>query len=260
MTVIQAIVLGILQGIGEFLPISSSAHLVLVPYIFGWDYQGLAYDVMLHMGTLAAVLIYFAKDWIKIFKDAFARKPGTDGKMLWFLVAASIPASVFGFLLNDLAETAFRDQRWIALNLIFFSFFIFWADKKAKQNLSEDKLNLKYALLIGLAQCLALLPGASRSGMTIMAALFLGFTRSTSAKFSFLLSTPVIFGAGLFEALKLSSSDLNAVFAYGFLASFITGFAVIGFFMHWLKKHGLIPFIVYRVLLGTCILLSAILL
>lgn len=254
MTEYQAIVLGILQGAGEFLPISSSAHLALAPGIFGWNYQGLAYDVMLHLGTLLAVVVYFGRDWLGIFKAALKGPREKDGRMLWLLVAGSAPAGILGLLLHKQAETAFRDPRWIAFNLIFFSLFIWLADRKATQKLGAEAFMLKDALIMGLAQSIALMPGASRSGMTIMAALFLGYTRPAAARLSFLLGTPVILGAGLLEAGKLTAGDLNAAFVYGMLASFLSGLAVIGFFMAWLKKRGLGPFLVYRVLLGTWIL------
>lgn len=273
MTNFQSIILGILQGLGEFLPISSSAHLAAIPSFLGWEYQGLAYDVMLHAGTLLAVLIYFARDWHEILRDAFvplfkreegksvfqalkeniSEKPDTAG-LLWLLVIATIPAGIFGVLLDDIAENTFRGPRWMAANLIIFSIFIFMADRKAAQIRDERGLTLKHALIIGLAQCLALMPGASRSGMTIMAALFLGYTRPSAARFSFLLSTPVIGGAALLKAMKFSAADINMPFILGIAASFITGLLVISFFMKWLKKHGLMPFLVYRVLLGLAIL------
>ena len=250
----HAIVLGLLQGTGEFLPISSSAHLALAPHVFGWAYQGLAYDVMLHMGTLLAVLIYFAKDWRKIFTDAFTRPREREGRVLWLLAAASVPAGVMGLLLHHQAETAFRDPRWIACNLIFFSLFIYLADRRPRQDLGEDAFTLKAALLIGLAQTLALMPGASRSGMTIMAALFLGYTRPAAARISFLLGTPVILGAGLLEAFKLTAADLNAAFAWGLAASFVSGLASISFLLAWVKKRRLTPFLVYRTGLGAAML------
>ena len=170
MTNFQAIVLGVLQGAGEFLPISSSAHLAIAPRLFGWEYQGLAYDVMLHLGTLLAVLIYFARDWLKIFRDAITAPRSPEGRMLWLLALASVPAGAAGLLLNDYAETVFRDPLWIAFNLVFFSFVIYAADRKPAQALDESAFSPRHALLIGLAQCVALMPGASRSGMTIMAA------------------------------------------------------------------------------------------
>ena len=278
MTSIQAIVLGILQGLGEFLPISSSAHLALAPYLFGWEYQGLDYDVMLHGGTLIAVLLYFAKDWYEIIRDAFVPfldkankgkgivfllkenikdKPDTAG-MLWLLILATIPAGVFGVLLDDLAENLFRNPAWMGANLLIFSIFIIWADKTARQDKDEKGLTIRHALLIGLAQCIALMPGASRSGMTIMAALFLGYSRPAAARFSFLLSTPVIGGAALLKALKFSAGDITMPFVFGILASFITGFVVIKFFMAWIRSKNLMPFMVYRIILGIIILVYAI--
>ena len=278
MTSIQAIVLGILQGLGEFLPISSSAHLALAPYLFGWEYQGLDYDVMLHGGTLIAVLLYFAKDWYEIIRDAFVPfldkankgkgivsllkenirdKPDTAG-MLWLLILATIPAGVFGVLLDDLAENLFRNPAWMGANLLIFSVFIIWADKTARQDKDEKGLTIRHALLIGLAQCIALMPGASRSGMTIMAALFLGYSRPAAARFSFLLSTPVIGGAALLKALKFSAGDITMPFVFGILASFITGFVVIKFFMAWIRSKNLMPFMVYRIILGIIILVYAI--
>jgi undecaprenyl-diphosphatase len=255
MTEQQAVILGILQGAGEFLPISSSAHLALAPRVFGWEYQGLAYDVMLHLGTLLAVLVYFAKDWLKIFRDAFASPRTPEGRLLPLLVLASVPAAVAGLLLNDYAETVFRDPLWIAFNLVFFSFVIWAADRRPAQDIDEGAFTAKHALLIGLAQCIALMPGASRSGMTIMAALFLGYRRSSAARLSFLLSTPVILGAGLLEARKITPDQLTPAFAWGLAASLFSGLAFIWLLMSWMKRRNLTPFLVYRVLLGAAIFL-----
>ncbi|MCM2267995.1 MAG: undecaprenyl-diphosphate phosphatase [Elusimicrobiales bacterium] len=255
MTELQAIILGILQGAGEFLPISSSAHLALAPRLFGWEYQGLAYDVMLHLGTLLAVLIYFGRDWVRIFRDAFTSPRPQGGALLWLLVLASVPAALAGLLLNDYAETLFRDPLWIAFNLVFFSFFIWLADRKPAQTLDEPAFTARHALLIGLAQCIALMPGASRSGMTIMAALFLGYRRPAAARLSFLLSTPVILGAGLLELRKLSPDQLNAPFAWGLAAAFLSGLAFIKLLMSWMQRRTLTPFLVYRVALGVTIFL-----
>jgi len=253
-TEFQAVILGILQGAGEFLPISSSAHLALAPRLFGWEYQGLAYDVMLHLGTLLAVLIYFAKDWLNIFKDAFTAPRSPGGRMLPLLALASVPAALAGLLLNDYAETLFRDPAWIAANLIGFSALIAWADLRPAQAADESAFSARHALLIGLAQCLALMPGASRSGMTIMAALFLGYTRSSAARISFLMSTPVILGAALLESRKITPDQLNPAFAWGLLASFLSGLAFIWLLMSWMKRRTLAPFLAYRVLLGAAIL------
>lgn len=253
MTELQAILLGVLQGVGEFLPISSSAHLALAPYILGMNYQGLAYDVMLHLGTLLAILIYFARDWALIIKAGLTRPRESDGRLLWLIAAGTVPAAVFGLLLEDLAETAFRNPFWIAFNLVFFSALIYAADRKPAQTLKAGALTLKHILLIGLAQCLALMPGASRSGMTIMAALFLGYTRYDAARFSFLLATPVIFGAGLLKLREIHAADMNAAFALGLAASFAAGLASIKLLLAYLKDKDLTPFLIYRVLLGLSI-------
>lgn len=273
MTELHAVVLGVLQGVGEFLPISSSAHLALAPYIFGWQYQGLAYDVMLHLGTLLAIAVYFAPDWLAIIRAGLAslgtwttpamsprtiscavsgqpRPNERDGRLLWLLAAGSVPAAAAGLFLHDQAEHAFRDPAWIAFNLIFFSGLIYLSDKSPSQKKTVGDINLKDIALIGLAQSVALMPGASRAGMTIMAALFLGYARYDAARLSFLLATPVIFGAGLLEARKIALSDLNAAFAAGVIAAFIAGLLSIKFLLSYLKSKNLTPFIAYRVMLG----------
>lgn len=253
MTLFQSAVLGILQGIGEFLPISSSAHLAIVPYFFGWNYQGLAYDVMLHLGTLCAILIYFAKDWLKIIKDGIQEPAGKDGKLLWLVALATIPGALAGYFLEGYAETLFRNPSWIGFNLLFFSIFIYLADRKPKQSFDISSINVKDALLIGFAQALAIFPGASRSGMTIMAGLFLGYKREDSARFSFLLATPIIFGAGVLEMRKFQSSILDLTGISGFLFSFISGYLSIKFLLSYLKTKNLTIFIIYRILLGLLI-------
>lgn len=253
MTELYAVLLGVLQGVGEFLPISSSAHLALAPYIFGAAYQGLAYDVMLHLGTLLAIIIYFARDWAGIIKAGLTRPKEADGRVLWLLAAGTVPAAVAGALLKGLAETAFRNPLWIAFNLVFFSVLIYAADRKPAQKLSIGELGFRDILLIGLAQCIALMPGASRSGMTIMAALFLGYTRYDAARLSFLLATPIIFGAGLLEMREIHAVDLNAAFAAGLTASFVAGLISIKFLLTWLRSRNLTPFLIYRILLGLSI-------
>lgn len=253
MTLFQSIVLGILQGIGEFLPISSSAHLAIVPYFCGWNYQGLAYDVMLHLGTLCAILIYFANDWIKIIKQGIQEPAGKNGKLLWLVALATIPGALTGYFLEDMAESIFRNPAWIGFNLIFFSIFIYLADRKPRQAFEINLINVKDSLLIGFAQALAIFPGASRSGMTIMAGLFLGYKREDSARFSFLLATPIIFGAGVLEMRKFQSSILDLTGVLGFLCAFVSGYLSIKFLLAYLKTKNLTPFIIYRLLLGLLI-------
>jgi undecaprenyl-diphosphatase len=249
----QAIFLGILQGVGEFLPISSSAHLAVFPYLFNWSYQGLSYDVMLHLGTLLAVLSVFWKDWLKIIKQGLTQPSSDDGKLLWYLALASVPGAVAGYLLEDKAETVFREPWVIGLSLLLFSVLIFLADRKAANQKALPEITWKHALLIGLAQSLAIIPGASRSGMTIMAALFLGYRRETAARFSFLLSTPIIAGAALLTLPKVSLAQVNGPFLTGLAASTLFGFLSIRFLLSYLKSKNLLPFVIYRVLLSLVI-------
>ncbi|MBC7362432.1 MAG: undecaprenyl-diphosphatase UppP [Candidatus Aminicenantes bacterium] len=256
MSYLQAVVLGFLQGLGEFLPISSSAHLAIAPYFFNWNYQGLQYDVMLHLGTLLAIVAFFWKDWVKIIADGIRKPQEQEGRLLWYIVIATIPGALAGYLLEEKAETVFREPWAIAFSLIIFSLFIFLADKLAKNQKDLDSLNLVEVLLIGLAQSLAILPGASRSGMTIMAALFLGYRRQTAARFSFLLATPLIIGAALLEVPKISLAQVNGPFVVGFLSSAIFGFLSIKFLLSFLKTKNLVPFVVYRLVLAVLILLK----
>lgn len=256
MSYLQAVVLGFLQGLGEFLPISSSAHLAIAPYFFNWNYQGLQYDVMLHLGTLLAIVAFFWKDWIKIIADGIRKPREQEGRLLWYIVVATIPGALAGYLLEDKAETVFREPWAIAFSLMIFSLFIFLADKLAKNQKDLDSLNLVEVLLIGLAQSLAILPGASRSGMTIMAALFLGYRRQSAARFSFLLATPLIIGAALLEVPKISLAQVNGPFVVGFLSSAIFGFLSIKFLLSFLKTKNLVPFVVYRLVLAVLILLK----
>jgi undecaprenyl-diphosphatase len=259
MNIIESAFLGVIQGIGEFLPISSSAHLVIFPYLLNIKYQGLQFDVILHIGTLFAIIIFFFKDWLKIFKDAYQKPKSNEGKLLWHLVIATIPAGLIGLLFEKQAEEIFRNPLLIGLNLIFFSAFIYLSDRKAKEYLSAENFNIKSALIIGLAQAIAILPGASRSGMTIMAALFLGYKRHDSARISFLMATPIIFGAGILELRKLNIHQMDINLITALLISFIFGILSIKFLLDYLKKKDLKIFIVYRVILGLVVILKYIL-
>ncbi|HNT98276.1 MAG TPA: undecaprenyl-diphosphate phosphatase [Elusimicrobiales bacterium] len=254
--IIQAIILGAVQGLTEFLPVSSSAHLVLFPRFLGWEYKGLSYDVMLHMGTLGAVVSVFWRDWLRLVKDGFARPAAPEGRGLWLLVLATVPAGLAGILLEDLAENVFRGETWMAVNLALFAGVMWFADRRAGGVKSLADLTVKSALLIGLFQALAIMPGASRSGVTITAALLLGFSRAESARVSFLLSTPIILGAGLLEGFKLGFGVMDPATIAGFLSAFATGWAAISFLMRYLRTNTLLPFVVYRALLAGLICLS----
>ena len=256
MTIFDAVLLGLIQALGEFLPISSSAHLVLLPYLRGQVYQGLAFDVMLHFATLLAVLLYFWKDWWVLVKNGLTHPTSREGRMLWYLAAATVPAAIAGFLLNDWAENTFRSPVMIAACLIIFACILWVADhgKAAKRETEIFDVPFTTMLLIGCAQALAIMPGVSRSGITITAALFLGLGRSVSARISFLLSAPIIAGAAVLEAGKLSLSDFSAPLCWGFGTAFVAALFVIGGLMKFIKTHHFDVFVYYRILLGLFII------
>ncbi len=255
MTITTAIILGLLQALGEFLPISSSAHLVLFSFFTNGDYQGLTFDVMLHLATLIAVCFYFRNDLINLIKKGLTEPKSEDGRLFWYIGLATIPAAVAGYFLEDLAENTFRAPLVLACTLIIFAILLFIADRKGKQNI-KDNLSLKVMMLIGCAQALALIPGVSRSGITITAALFLGLSRSLSARISFLLSMPIIAGAAVLKISHISLSQIDAPLIAGFLSAMIGGFLVIKFLMKYIQKHNFDIFVYYRILLGILILLK----
>jgi len=255
MTIFSAVLLGFIQAAGEFLPVSSSAHLALLPWLLGETYQGLTYDVMLHAATLFAVLFYFRKEWFEIIKNGLTKPKSDDGKILWLLVVATIPAAVAGLLFQKQIENTLRSPFIMAGALIFFALVLFYADKKGGKG--GAVMSWKNMLIIGCAQAVALIPGASRSGVTITAALLLGFGREESAKISFLLSVPVIAGAFVMKARHINPADINAAFVLGFLTALIGGFLVIKFLMKFLQKHNFNIFVVYRIALGIVIILTA---
>lgn len=255
MTIFDGILLGLIQALGEFLPISSSAHLVLLPFFRGQVYQGLAFDVILHAATLLAVLLYFWKDWWVLLKNGLSAPRTPQGSMLWKLAVATLPAAVAGVLLNDWAEHVFRNPLLIAACLAVFAAILWIADRHADQNKTTDLFSVpfKIVFLIGCAQALALMPGVSRSGITITAALFLGLSRSNSARLSFLLSTPIIAGAAVLEIGKLSAADFTAPLCWGFVSAFVGALLVIGWLMKYIKTHSFNIFVYYRWLLAAVI-------
>ena len=256
----EVLVLSVVQGLTEFLPVSSSAHLVFVPKIFGWNDQGLAFDTATHVGTLFAVVIYFRKEIFTLLKDwigslRYQKKVG-ESDLAWGLIIATIPVCVVGLLLHDHIETYARSAFTIAIGSIVFGIVLYIADRKVGIK-TEKNMTLYLALIIGFAQVLALMPGVSRSGITLTAGLFLGFSRVSATRFSFLLSIPVIFLAGVYEASKLIKSDdfveWDKIIGATFL-SFIFGYLCIHFFLKLVSKWSLTPFVVYRVLLGILLL------
>ena len=247
----EAIALGIVQGITEFFPVSSTAHLILIPWFFHWsgEVNTLIFDVALHAGTLSALLICFYNDWLHMFLR--------DRKTLLFILVATIPAGLAGVVFKDLVENQLRSPLIIACSTVAFAVLMLVAERYGKRN--SDRASFKDWVFIGIAQAIALIPGVSRSGITITAGLFRNLTRESAAKFSFLLSTPVIGGAALLEGRKLlhTPGDYHLdAFAIGFLASFVSGLFAIKVLLRFLKKHPLNIFAYYRFLLAALIVVT----
>ena len=252
---LESIILGLVQGLGEFLPISSSAHLVLVPWFFQWEDPGLTFDIALHVGTLFAVVFYFWRDWWRLIVQGLTNPKGTEGRLFWYLAIASVPAAVGGFLLEKTAETIFRNPLLIAGMLSFLGLALYWADQKSIKKIEFQNISLSSAILIGVFQTLAIIPGVSRSGITMTTGLFLGLTREASTKFSFLLSTPIIFGAALVKLPHIVSnpSAITPEFLIGMLVSALFGFAGIGFLMRYVRTKTFLPFVWYRFALSAAV-------
>jgi undecaprenyl-diphosphatase len=248
----QAVILGLVQGLGEFLPISSSAHLVLIPWLFKWNDPGLTFDIALHIGTLIAVAIYFWKDWMGLIIRGLTDVHSTEGRLFWYLVAASIPGAMVGFLLEKKAETIFREPVLIATMLILLGVLLYWADRKSVKNIEMNRITFRTSLFIGLSQALAIIPGVSRSGITMTTGLLMGLTREGAARFSFLLSAPIIFGAAMVKLPFLISNPfvITLNFIIGILVSFVTGILSIGFLFRYIQTRNFLPFAWYRFILG----------
>lgn len=256
MTIEQIIVLAIVQGVTEFLPISSSGHLILVPKLLHWQDQGLVVDVMVHVGTLFAILIYFWRDVARIVRGAFELLKGKvtdDGRLAIYIVLATIPAVAFGIFLKQLGYTDLeRNVAVVAWNTILYGILMLVADMVGSQNRTLSNMTLGGAMIIGVAQALALIPGTSRSGVTITAGRFLGFSRPDCARFSFLLGIPAIAGAGVFtvgDALA-SGEPVTMDAVYCAVLTFFAGLAAIAFLMALVKRVSLLPFVLYRMVLG----------
>jgi undecaprenyl-diphosphatase len=255
----QAIVLALLQGLTEFLPISSSAHLVIPSLVLGWPDQGLAFDVAVHVGTLSAVLYYYRADLIRMagaWFRSFGGAASEDSRLVWYLAVATVPAVVVGFLAGDYIETSLRTLPVIATTTLLFGLLLGVADRRAAHTTGQAPLTLSVALLIGLAQAIAPIPGVSRSGITITAALLLGLNRQAAARFSFLLSIPVIAGAGTLKTWELASSGTPpdwSQLALGVAVSGVMAYLCIDLFLRLLDRVGLMPFVYYRVLLAAAL-------
>jgi undecaprenyl-diphosphatase len=268
MDLFEAIVLAIIQGITEFLPVSSSAHLNLAPYLFHWPDPGLTFDIALHFGTLIAILIYFYKDWVQIIGQAFGFRAGTDVELgrnknlLWLLVIGTIPGGIAGLLLEKYAETTLRSPILTGAMLIVFGLIMWMAERVGSKRRDIAAVNLRDAVLVGCSQALAIVPGVSRSGSTISAGMLLGLDRVTAARFSFLLSTPIIAGAALSAAHKLHKEGgippgMKTPMVVGVIVSAIVGAGVIALFLNFLRRRTLFPFVIYRVIFGIIVVALA---
>ena len=269
--IIQSIILGAIQGLTEFLPVSSSAHLNLFPWIFNWSKISDSFDVALHLGTLLAICIFFFKDWINLIKGGFttakakflktkinlSEETKLNGKIFWYIVLATIPAGILSLVLDKLSDYIVGDNLdiemlLIAIALIIMGIVLYFVDKKSKSEISYDKINLKQSILIGASQAIAAaFPGVSRSGITMTIARALKIDRESAAKFSFLLSTPIVAAAVLFD---ITNFTFSLPFFIGIIASFLSGILVIKFLMNYLKKGNFKIFAIYRILLGLLVL------
>lgn len=256
----QLVTLSIVQGITEFLPISSSAHLILIPYIADWPDQGLGFDLAAHLGTLTAVVVYFRREIGRMLRDALrslaARRHVGESRLAWAVVWGTIPVGVAGLLFDDLVETSLRSPSVIILTTVGFGLLLWWADRRPGKR-DEHRLGWRDWLVIGGAQAIALIPGTSRSGITITAGLLMGLSREAAARFSFLLAIPV---TGLAGSLKMAELARGAEavhwgeLATGAVLSGITAFACIHYFLQWLTRFGLVPYVIYRLALGVLLL------
>ena len=281
MSLFQAVILGIVQGLTEFIPISSSAHLVIIPWLFGWDDPGLSFDLALHLGTLIALFSFFWQDWVRLVRAGVAsiieRKIGrdTDRRLAWFLVIGTIPGGLAGLLAESKIEELFHQGNTphslgamvaMAVVIALLGAGLFIVERNARHLRGLNEVSLKDAVIIGFSQALAIFPGVSRSGATITAGLAVGLQRDTAARFSFLLSAPIILGAGLKSILDVRSelasgvmaqSDL-VIFSVGFITAAVSGYLCIKYLLRFLQKHSTDIFVYYRWLLAVLVIAVAV--
>lgn len=268
MPLYQAIILGVIQGLTEFLPVSSTAHLVIIPRLLGWQDPGLGFDIALHVGTLAAIFIFFFRDWVQVIANGLgmryhgARPGESSPAILWYLIVGTIPAAIVGAKFNKYAEDQWRTFAVIGTAMIVIGIVMWVADRAAQRKADLDSMNWTDAIVIGISQALALIPGVSRSGITISAGRFRQLDREASARFSFLLSAPIIAGAASKDAWDLHKhgglpANMYLPWAAGIVASAIVGIVVIAFFLKFLRAHSLDLFVWYRVVFGIIIVALA---
>jgi undecaprenyl-diphosphatase len=268
MPLLHAVVLGIIQALTEFLPISSTAHLILVPWFLGWSDGGLTFDVALHAGTLLAVIIYFFRDWVQIIAEGFGLNVGgnpeiqRNPKLLWLLAVASIPIGIVGYKFDKQADTVWRQPYVIGTMLIVIGIVMWIAERRRIGDKSMDKISWSDGIVVGLAQALSVIPGTSRSGSTITAGLFRNMNREAAARFSFLLSTPAVAAAVAKKAWDVHKAggvapDMKLPIAAGIVVSGILGAIVIAFFLRYLRRDSLMPFVYYRIVFGIIVIALA---
>ena len=268
--IIQALVMGIVQGLTEFLPVSSSGHLIVVPFFAGWDdafINSLAFSVMLHLGTLVALLVYFRADWLRLVPAGLAAlrdrsfRGDEDRRLAWLLVASTIPAAILGLVFGDLIEDSFRSVGLVAVTLVLGGLILLVADRFGAKSRAIEDVTFPIAIGIGAAQALALVPGISRSGISISAGRLVGMDRETAARFAFLMATPITAGAGLFEARKLLAGESGLRFdtlplVVGMVASLVSGLLAIHFMLSFLRRQSLDVFVWYRFALAAIVLIA----
>ena len=262
MPIYRAIILGVVQGLTEFLPVSSSAHLNLFPWVLNWGTMPESFDVALHLGTLLAIVIFFFKDWIKLivggYNQVVKREKTTDGKIFWYLVLSTIPAGILSLVLDKISEKIFEkslnlEMVVIAITLIIMGIVLYIVDKKSKSKIKYEKMTLKQSVLIGTSQALAAaFPGVSRSGITMTVARALGIDRESAARYSFLLATPITAAAVVFDMKHFAFSD--PAFWIGIFASFVVGILIIKFLLNYLKKGSFKVFAIYRIIIGIAVI------
>jgi undecaprenyl-diphosphatase len=268
MPIYQAVVLAIVQALTEFIPVSSTAHLILFPWLFGWKDPGLTFDVALHAGTLVAVIIYFFRDWVQIIGQGFGLNIGSDPdlrqnrNLLWLLAAGSIPIGIVGYLFDKQADTTWRQPYVIGTMLILIGIVMWLAERRRIGSKSLSTIQMGDSIAVGLAQAVSVIPGTSRSGATISAGLFRNMNRETAARFSFLLSTPAIAAAVAKKGWDIHKeggipADMKAPIAVGIVVSGVLGAVVIAFFLRYLRRSSLMPFVYYRIVFGIIVIALA---
>lgn len=270
MPLYQAIILAIVQGLTEFLPVSSSAHLIVIPEFLHWKDGGLVFDVALHVGTLAAIIIYFFKDWIQVIANGFgfsyagSRPDENSRSLLWYLVIGTIPGAIAGWKLDHYAETAWRSPIIIGVAAILVGIYMAFADRASGEKKGLDQMSWPGAIAVGVAQAFAIIPGVSRSGSTIATARLCHLDREAAARFSFLLSAPIIGGAALKKFADIHKEggvppEMRLPYLVGMLVSGVVGIAVIAFFLKYLRRNSLSVFVWYRVIFGIIVIALAVL-